>query len=67
LAKEIDMLRWSLAFFLVAIFAATFGFGGAARGAPEIARVLFFLFLVVSGITLVYGLVKARKPPASIP
>jgi uncharacterized membrane protein YtjA (UPF0391 family) len=67
LVKEIDMLRWSLGFFLVAIFAATFGFGGAARGAPEVARVLFYFFLVVSGVTLIYGLVTVRKPPVSIP
>ena len=31
------MLRWSLAFFIVAIIAAVFGFGGIAAGATEIA------------------------------
>jgi uncharacterized membrane protein YtjA (UPF0391 family) len=41
------MLRWSLAFFIVAIIAAVFGFGGIAAGATDIARLLFFFFVVV--------------------
>ena len=40
------MLSWSLTFFVVAIIAAVFGFGGIASGAAEIARVCFFFFIV---------------------
>ncbi len=57
------MLRWSLAFFIVAIVAAVFGFGGIASGASEIARVLFFIFVVVFLISLLWGLAAGRKPP----
>jgi uncharacterized membrane protein YtjA (UPF0391 family) len=60
------MLSWSLAFFIVAIIAAVFGFGGIASGAAEIARVCFFFFLVIFAVTLIYGLVTGRKPPSSL-
>lgn len=60
------MLRWSLAFFLIAIIAAIFGFGGIASGASEIARLLFFFFIVVFLVSLVWSLVTGRhlrRPP----
>jgi uncharacterized membrane protein YtjA (UPF0391 family) len=50
------MLYWALVFFIVAIIAAVFGFGGIAAGAESIARVLFFLFLVVFAVSLIMGL-----------
>jgi len=55
------MLRWALGFFIIAIIAAVFGFGGIATGASDIARVLFFVFLVVFFISLVMGLVTGRR------
>jgi uncharacterized membrane protein YtjA (UPF0391 family) len=60
------MLSWSLAFFIVAIIAAVFGFGGIATGAAEIARVCFFFFIVIFLASLVYGLVTGRKPPSKL-
>jgi uncharacterized membrane protein YtjA (UPF0391 family) len=50
------MLYWALVFFVVAIIAAILGFGGIAAGAESIARVLFFLFLVVFAVSLILGL-----------
>ena len=55
------MLRWALAFFILALVAALLGFTGIAVISVEIARVLFFLFLVVFLVTLVLGLVAGRK------
>ncbi len=52
------MLSWSLTFFVVAIIAAIFGFGGIASGAVAIAKLLFFIFVVLFAITLIAGLVK---------
>jgi uncharacterized membrane protein YtjA (UPF0391 family) len=57
------MLRWSLAFFLIAIVAAVFGFGGIASGATEIARVLFFFFIVIFAVSLIWGLLTGRHLP----
>ena len=56
--RETDMLRWAAIFFVIAIIAAVFGFGGIAAGATEIAKILFFVFLVVFVITLVMGILR---------
>ena len=52
------MLRYAAVFFVIAIIAAIFGFGGIAAGATEIAKVLFFIFVVVFLITLLLGLFR---------
>ena len=59
------LLRWALAFFIIAIIAAVLGFTGIAAGASEIARVCFFFFVVVFLVSLVWGLVTGRRisPP----
>jgi uncharacterized membrane protein YtjA (UPF0391 family) len=59
------MLRWSLAFFLIAIIAAVFGFGNVAAGASDVARILFFFFLVFFVVSLIWGLATGRRsgPP----
>ena len=54
------MLHYALVFFVVALIAAVFGFGGIAAGAVEIAKVLFFLFLVIAAVTFVMGLLRKR-------
>ena len=48
------MLYWALVFLIVAIIAAIFGFGGVAVAAAGIAKLLFFIFLVVFIITFPY-------------
>jgi len=53
-----EMLRWALGFFLIAIVAAIFGFGGIAVAAAGIAKILFFLFLILFLLALVGGLVR---------
>jgi uncharacterized membrane protein YtjA (UPF0391 family) len=55
------MLRYSIIFFIVAIIAAVFGFGGIAAGAVSIAKILFFVFLVLFLVSLIFG---RRGPPA---
>ncbi len=50
------MLYWAAVFFVIALIAALFGFGGIAAGAIEIAKILFFIFLIVFIVTLVLGL-----------
>ena len=49
------MLRWALVFLLVALVAAFFGFWGLEGTAMWIAKVLFFLFLVLFIVSLVLG------------
>lgn len=52
------MLRWSIAFFVIALVAALFGFGGIAAGAVAIGRVLFFVFVALFVLTLLLRLVS---------
>ena len=52
------MLHYAAVFFVIAIVAAIFGFGGIAVGAAEIAKVLFFIFLVLFVASLVMGMFK---------
>ena len=52
------MLRYAAIFFVIAIIAAVFGFGGIAAGATEIAKILFFVFLAVFLVTLLLGLFR---------
>lgn len=49
------MLRWSAIFFVIAIVAAIFGFGGIAEGAASVAKVLFFIFLALFLIAIIFG------------
>ena len=52
------MLRYAIVFFVIAIIAALFGFGGIAAGATEIAKILFFVFLILFVVSLVAGMLK---------
>jgi uncharacterized membrane protein YtjA (UPF0391 family) len=52
------MLSWALLFFIVALLAAVFGFTGIALAAAGVAKILFYLFLVLFLISLIGGLVK---------
>ena len=52
------MLHYAAVFFVIALIAAIFGFGGIAIGAVEIAKVLFYIFLVVFVVTLIAGLIR---------
>lgn len=55
------MLRWALAFLVCALIAGLFGFTGIAGQSMYIARVLFFVFLVIFLVGLVYSLVTGKR------
>jgi len=52
------MLRWAVVFFIIALIAAVFGFGGIASSAAGIAQILFWGFVIVAAVTLVLGLAR---------
>lgn len=56
------LLKCALVVFAVAILAATFGLGGIAAGAVELAKVLFFVFLAIFVIAVITGLFRERQP-----
>ena len=55
------MLRWAAAFFIIAIIAAIFGFGDIAAAATGVARILFYVFLILFLISLISGLSFRRR------
>jgi uncharacterized membrane protein YtjA (UPF0391 family) len=46
LQEGLVMLHYAVVFFVIALIAAFFGFGGIAVGAAGIAKILFVVFLI---------------------
>jgi uncharacterized membrane protein YtjA (UPF0391 family) len=56
------MLGWAVTFLIIALVAALFGFGGIAGTAVEIAKLIFFVAIVLFAISAVIGLLRGRSP-----
>jgi uncharacterized membrane protein YtjA (UPF0391 family) len=54
------MLGWAIAFLIIALVAALFGFGGIAGFAVEAAKLIFFVALVLFAISAVVALIRGR-------
>jgi uncharacterized membrane protein YtjA (UPF0391 family) len=52
------MLYYSLVFLVIALIAALLGFGLIASTAAGIAKILFFLFLILFLVSLIMGSVR---------
>jgi uncharacterized membrane protein YtjA (UPF0391 family) len=59
-SEVLQMLNWAVVFFVLALVAAFFGFGGIAAGAAGIAKILFFAFLVLAAVALASNLARGR-------
>jgi uncharacterized membrane protein YtjA (UPF0391 family) len=57
------MLRFSIVFLLIALLAGALGFTGIAGDSYVVAKVLFFIFLVLFILSLVFG---SRAAPDAI-
>jgi len=55
------MLRLAIMFFVVAIVAAFFGFGGIAEASADIAKFVFFIFVALVVLALVFGGIDRRN------
>lgn len=55
------MLSWALTFLVVALVAAVLGFTSIAGAAIGVAKILFFVFLVLFAVSLVMHLVRGRS------
>jgi uncharacterized membrane protein YtjA (UPF0391 family) len=60
--RIIAMLGWALTFLIVALIAAVLGFGGIAGFAVEIAKIIFFVAIILFVISAIFGLVRGRSP-----
>jgi uncharacterized membrane protein YtjA (UPF0391 family) len=54
------MAGWAITFFLIALVAAVFGFGGIAGEAAWIGQVLLFIFLILAVVSMIFG----RRTPS---
>ena len=49
------MLNWAVTFFVIAIIAAILGFTNIAGTAVDIAKILFFVFLILAVVSFIFG------------
>lgn len=56
------MLSYAITFFLLAVIAAVFGFGGLAGTFASIAKFLTVMFVILFVASLVYGVITGRQP-----
>jgi uncharacterized membrane protein YtjA (UPF0391 family) len=61
------MLSWAIGFFILALIAAFFGFGGIASGAAGIAKVLLVLFVIGFIVSLLMGWRGGRRIDRDLP
>ncbi|HEY1504124.1 MAG TPA: DUF1328 domain-containing protein [Stellaceae bacterium] len=54
------MLRWALFFLVISLIAALFGFTGISVAAAGIAKVLFFLFIVITVVLFALVIAAGR-------
>jgi uncharacterized membrane protein YtjA (UPF0391 family) len=58
--EESTMLYYAIVFFVIALIAAALGFGGIAGAATGIAKILFFVFLILFIASLIFGGLRRR-------
>jgi len=60
--RRLAMLGWALTFLVIALIAAVLGFGGIAGFAVELAKIVFFVAIVLFVLSAIFGFVRGRSP-----
>jgi len=55
------MLQWAIAFLILALVAAFFGFAGVAAASAGVAKILFYVFVIIFAVTLLAGVLENRR------
>ncbi|HEY5804830.1 MAG TPA: DUF1328 family protein [Lysobacter sp.] len=55
------MIKWAAIFAIIALIAGALGFTGAAGAAMGIAKLLFWVGIVIAVILLIIGMTIAKK------
>ena len=58
------MFSWAITFLIIALISAVLGFSGIAGTAIEIAKIIFFVAILLFLIPAIIGLARGRAPPA---
>jgi len=59
------MLGWVVTFLIVALIAGILGFGGVAGASIEIAKIIFFIAVVLFLVSAVVGVSRGRRRVSS--
>ena len=54
------MLGWVVTFLIVALIAGILGFGGVAGASIEIAKIIFFIAIVLFLVSAIMGVARGR-------
>jgi uncharacterized membrane protein YtjA (UPF0391 family) len=60
-AEDFHMLRLALIFVIIALLAAVFGFGLVASMSYDVAKVLFFVFVVLAILSFIGGAFRSPR------
>ena len=60
------MLRWALIFLVIALVAGLLGFTGIYVAAAAIAKLLFYIFVVLFLISIIMHLARGRGAPPPV-
>jgi uncharacterized membrane protein YtjA (UPF0391 family) len=58
--EVLDMLGWVVTFLIIALIAGILGFGGLAGASIEIAKIIFFIAVVLFLVSAVIGVSRGR-------
>jgi uncharacterized membrane protein YtjA (UPF0391 family) len=55
-----SLLKWALICLLISLVVGAFGYTGIARGAAQISKILFFIFLVLFIVILILAITAGQ-------
>jgi uncharacterized membrane protein YtjA (UPF0391 family) len=55
------MLSWVVTFLIIALIAGVLGFGGIAGASVDIAKIIFFIAVVLFLVSAVVGVARGRN------
>ena len=56
------MISWAITFLVIALIAGVLGFGGVAVVSIELAKIVFFVAIVLFAISAIVGFMNGRSP-----
>ena len=56
------MLSWVVTFLIIALVAGLLGFGGIAGASVEIAKIVFFVAIVLFAVSALIGFMRGGRP-----
>jgi uncharacterized membrane protein YtjA (UPF0391 family) len=54
------MLGWVVTFLIIALIAGVLGFGGVAGASIEIAKIIFFIAVILFLVSVIVGVARGR-------